>query len=63
MSFKHVFDWLVKGTAISLLVLGAAVAHGQSDATATITIQAGQPGVHISSNLFGIFFEEINSSG
>ncbi len=29
----------------------------------TITVQADQPGVQISSNLFGIFFEEINSAG
>src|SRR5215472_9935418 len=32
-------------------------------ATATLTINADQPGIHISSNLFGIFFEEINSAG
>src|SRR5690348_1580440 len=31
--------------------------------TATLTIQANQPGAPISSNLFGIFFEEINSAG
>ncbi|HEY9508262.1 MAG TPA: alpha-L-arabinofuranosidase C-terminal domain-containing protein [Verrucomicrobiae bacterium] len=30
---------------------------------ATITLQANTPGVAISSNLFGIFFEEINSAG
>src|SRR5512146_3290379 len=32
-------------------------------ATGTVTVQADQPGVAISSNLFGIFFEEINSAG
>jgi hypothetical protein len=42
-------------------VFFTAAAHAQ--ATATVTIQAGQPGAVISSNLFGIFFEEINSAG
>jgi alpha-L-arabinofuranosidase len=37
------------------------VACGQS--AATITIQADQPGASVSSNLFGIFFEEINFGG
>jgi alpha-L-arabinofuranosidase len=31
--------------------------------TPTVTIQADQPGVTVSSNLFGIFFEEINFGG
>src|SRR5690349_4988343 len=35
----------------------------QAQTTATLTIQADQPGVRISSNLFGIFFEEINHAG
>ena len=35
----------------------------QAQTTATLTIQANQPSVPISSNLFGIFFEEINSAG
>ncbi len=35
----------------------------QAPAAATLMIQANQPGVQISSNLFGIFFEEINSAG
>jgi len=35
--------------------------HAQT--AATLTIQANQPGVPISSNLFGIFFEEINHAG
>jgi alpha-L-arabinofuranosidase len=45
------------------LVLFAAVGHAQSRATATLTIQANQPGAVVSSNLFGIFFEEINFAG
>ena len=36
--------------------------HAVAD-TAQITVQADQPGVEISSNLFGIFFEEINHAG
>ena len=39
----------------------AGPAYAQS--TATVDIQAGRPGALISSNLFGIFFEEINSAG
>ena len=35
----------------------------QAQTTATLTIQANQPGAQISSNLFGQFFEEINSAG
>jgi alpha-L-arabinofuranosidase len=35
----------------------------QAQAAATLTIQADQPGAIISSNLFGIFFEEINFAG
>ncbi|HLX95829.1 MAG TPA: alpha-L-arabinofuranosidase C-terminal domain-containing protein [Verrucomicrobiae bacterium] len=35
----------------------------QAPAAATLTIQADQPGAIISSNLFGIFFEEINFAG
>ncbi|HWY32717.1 MAG TPA: hypothetical protein VNX46_18275, partial [Candidatus Acidoferrum sp.] len=31
--------------------------------TSTVTIQADQPGAVVSSNLFGIFFEEINFAG
>jgi alpha-L-arabinofuranosidase len=37
------------------------VAHAQP--TATVTIDTARPGPAISSNLFGIFFEEINSAG
>ncbi len=35
----------------------------QAQTTATLTIQADQPGAIVSSNLFGIFFEEINFAG
>ncbi|HEX3719840.1 MAG TPA: alpha-L-arabinofuranosidase C-terminal domain-containing protein [Verrucomicrobiae bacterium] len=41
----------------------ANAAFAQSNSQALITISADQPGVTISSNLFGIFFEEINSAG
>jgi alpha-L-arabinofuranosidase len=35
----------------------------QAQTTATVTIQANQPGAVVSPNLFGIFFEEINFAG
>jgi hypothetical protein len=38
-------------------------ARGQSIGTAALTIRADQPGAVVSSNLFGIFFEEINYAG
>jgi alpha-L-arabinofuranosidase len=38
-------------------------ARAQSSGSATIAIQADQPGAAISSNLFGVFFEEINYAG
>lgn len=44
--------------AISLAAPLAAPAQ-----TATVTIQANEPAANISSNLFGIFFEEINMAG
>ncbi|HEY1663012.1 MAG TPA: alpha-L-arabinofuranosidase C-terminal domain-containing protein [Verrucomicrobiae bacterium] len=43
------------------MMLGGWVVRGQS--TATVSIQADQPGPVVSSNLFGIFFEEINFAG
>jgi alpha-L-arabinofuranosidase len=46
---------------IATVLLSAAVARDQS--AATVTIQASQPGAVISTNLFGIFFEEINYGG
>jgi alpha-L-arabinofuranosidase len=47
-----------------LLLAGAGVCFTtQAQTTATLTIHAEQPGAVVSSNLFGIFFEEINVSG
>ena len=45
----------------SAILIGAP--GGAGAASATLTVQAGQPGVTISSNLFGVFFEEISSAG
>ena len=50
--------WLLP--AIWLALSGGAKAQS---ATATVSIQANQPGAVVSSNLFGIFFEEINFAG
>ena len=44
-----------------MVLFTANFARGQS--AASVTIQANQPGAVISSNLFGIFFEEINFGG
>src|SRR3974390_1180642 len=58
--FHHLFWRLTVVMVISSmtgLLAGAAVP------VASITVQGDQPGVPISSNLFGIFFEEINSAG
>jgi alpha-L-arabinofuranosidase len=44
-----------------LLLLGTAPLPAQT--TATVTVQVNQPGAVVSSNLFGIFFEEINFAG
>jgi alpha-L-arabinofuranosidase len=43
------------------VAFAAAIARGQS--AATINVQVNQPGAIVSSNLFGIFFEEINFAG
>lgn len=43
------------------VLLVATVSRAQN--SATIAVQAGQPGAMVSSNLFGIFFEEINFGG
>lgn len=48
------------GIVLTMAVGGLAT---QAQTNATLTIQANQPGAQISSNLFGIFFEEINSAG
>ena len=49
------------GLALLATVLAARASRAQS--AATVTIQGGQPGAAVSSNLFGIFFEEINYAG
>src|SRR5579871_6044378 len=49
------------GVLVFVAIIWAVATHGQS--TATLNIQAGQPGALVSSNLFGIFFEEINFAG
>jgi alpha-L-arabinofuranosidase len=46
---------------LALVLSSVTVASGQS--AASVTIQANQPGAVVSSNLFGIFFEEINYAG
>jgi hypothetical protein len=51
---------VVIGTSLCAL---AHVGYGQTTGQAVITVSAGQPGAVVSSNLFGIFFEEINSAG
>src|ERR1035437_7532451 len=50
--------WLLP--AIWLALPGGAQAQS---AAATVSIQVNQPGAVVSSNLFGIFFEEINFAG
>lgn len=50
--------------ALGLLAsLAALPARAQSMGAATIAIQVNQPGAVVSSNLFGVFFEEINFAG
>ncbi len=56
MNLKNYFRLL-----LAALVIWAARVQAQSGAT--LTIQANQPGAVVSSNLFGIFFEEINYGG
>src|SRR5215472_11352035 len=41
----------------------AVLSHRAIADSAGLSVQVDQPGVNISSNLFGIFFEEINSAG
>ncbi|HEU5070772.1 MAG TPA: alpha-L-arabinofuranosidase C-terminal domain-containing protein [Verrucomicrobiae bacterium] len=57
----------MKHSKLHLGILGlagllAVHARGQ-DGSATVTVQVDQPGAVASSNLFGIFFEEINYAG
>ncbi len=47
----------------ALVATGFAGEDARAQSAATVTIQAGQPGAGVSSNLFGIFFEEINYAG
>ena len=49
------------GALLAVALFASLSARAQS--AATVTIQADQPGATISSNLFGIFFEEINFAG
>lgn len=56
LKFKNLFNAL-----FAVASLTAVSAHGQ--AAATMTVQVNQPGAVVSSNLFGIFFEEINYGG
>src|SRR5580692_365742 len=49
------------GLFAALLASGVVTVRGQS--AANVSIQVNQPGAVVSSNLFGIFFEEINFAG
>jgi len=54
----------VKHRLLSLLaIVGLTACAARAQSSATLTIQANQPGAVVSSNLFGIFFEEINYGG
>ena len=54
------FKYLITGL-LAIAGLGGGAVRGQT--AATMNIAAGQPGAVVSSNLFGIFFEEINYAG
>ena len=54
--------WGCCGLFLALVAL-TAPAPARAQSGAVVTIQAGQPGAVVSSNLFGIFFEEINFAG
>jgi alpha-L-arabinofuranosidase len=58
---SNIFPACCRRLVLALAVLTALAARAQSGAV--VTIQAGQPGAVVSSNLFGIFFEEINFAG
>jgi alpha-L-arabinofuranosidase len=51
------------GATLALAISACAASADPAPGTASLTVQAGQPGIQISPNLFGIFFEEINCSG
>ncbi|HVT12063.1 MAG TPA: alpha-L-arabinofuranosidase C-terminal domain-containing protein [Fimbriimonadaceae bacterium] len=46
---------------LTTTLLAVLLSHGQ--AKATITVDTGRPGIRISPDLYGIFFEEINCGG
>ena len=47
----------------TLCAVGMSALHAGAASTATLTVQADQPGISISPMLYGIFFEEINCAG
>ena len=47
----------------ALSAVGISALEAGAASTASLTVQADQPGVSISPMLYGIFFEEINCSG
>jgi alpha-L-arabinofuranosidase len=47
----------------ALMVMSLSAPFAALAQTGTVTIQANEPAANISSNLFGIFFEEINMAG
>src|ERR1017187_2960042 len=53
---------IILAVALSLSIF-CACARAQSVGAATLTIPADRPGAVVSTNLFGIFFEEINFAG
>ena len=58
------FQFLRKSLKEMWVLLALAIWPWMAQAqTSTITIQVDQPGAVVSSNLFGIFFEEINFGG
>lgn len=54
---------LLRSAGFLAVVLMVFAGSSRAQTAATITVQSDQPGVQISSNLFGIFFEEINMAG
>jgi len=51
----------LRGWVVGLALLAAGEVAVQ--AAATVSVQVDEPGAQVSSNLFGIFFEEINYGG
>ncbi len=49
--------------AAVVTLLGLVGASAQANGNATVSVQVDQPGVAVSPNLFGVFFEEINCAG